>query len=217
MQERGLEQTVKEGSILSPPAEIWGIPKPDLSSLHPFCPEEKDVYRALEIVRPEDVKVILLGQDPYPQQGVGTGLAFANKTGTRVLSPSLDIIRQELLRSNLGDITSCCDLEHLPGQGVLLLNSALTVKENEPGSHQKFWKDFLRQVLKACDKQGTVFAMLGKTASSFSGCVKLGYCLKVSHPQADNYGNRFSFRGSNLFEDINLLLQHSKQTPINWA
>lgn len=59
--------------------------------------------------------------------------------------------------------------------------------------------------------------MMGKMAASYSGCVKEGYCIKTAHPQADNYGNRWAFRGSNVFTTIDDLLESTGQTKVNWT
>lgn len=215
---------MRTGSTNQPPAVAylihpdWQLTFPDLTQLStPFWPLQENIYRPLQLA-PGQVQVVLVGQDPYPQPGIATGIPFANKKGTRGFSPSLDIINQELEQSGFPSLTSeNCDLEHWLHQGVLSINSAWTVKENVSGSHVTFWKSFTRDVLKQVDKPGLIVCLLGKQASSFSGAIKQGMCIKYPHPVADSYGNRYSFRGSDIFLTINQLLVNQHKPIITWA
>lgn len=123
----------------------WALGKLKTANIS-FEPDIKDVFRAFRSTTLSDCKVIIVGQDPYPQHKVATGLAFANRYPYEPkLSPSLEVIRDSVL--------SLADKEELPifdpsleswaAQGILLLNSALTVKTDQPGSHSEAWKPFL--------------------------------------------------------------------------
>ena len=126
-------------------------------------PPEKDVYKALELTSPEDVKVVILGQDPYHDDGQAYGLAFDVPEGVKE-PPSLRNIKKEFrndLKREPGSLKSWA--EH----GVLLLNAVLTVEAHTPGSHSKLgWELFTDSVIKAVSerKTGCVFILWGAYA-----------------------------------------------------
>ena len=99
------------------------------------CPHYIDVFKAFKLCDYNNLSVVMLGMDPYPQKDVATGLAFANKD--KVESPSLKVI-QDTLGYNINPT-----LESWARQGVLLLNSALTVEMNKVGSHIMMWRPFI--------------------------------------------------------------------------
>lgn len=142
----------------------------------PIEPSPDKVFRCFERLQPNDVKVVILGQDPYPD-GKATGLAFANDVSPdapELMSPSLKVIRDSVLSltdsKNL--LTFDPTLESWEKQGVLLLNSALTVRAGEPGSHAAAWKPFIERLLVAFSAQSKAcFLLFGKQAWSFKSCV----------------------------------------------
>lgn len=105
---------------------------------------ESDALKAFRLCNPDRLRCVILGQDPYPQKGVATGIAFANRKDVARLSPSLKIIKNSVCcgvkpaKSCIFDYT----LESWERQGILLLNSALTVETMKPGSHAEIWKKF---------------------------------------------------------------------------
>ena len=132
----------------------------------PIEPDPARVFHALRTVQPKDVKAVILGQDPY-FDGSATGLAFANAADRKVLSPSLKVIKDSVLslvdskESPIFDST----LESWAEQGILLLNSALTVRRGEPGSHMKAWRPFIERLLVAISAQtNACFLLFGKIA-----------------------------------------------------
>lgn len=139
----------------------------------PIEPSPEKVFRCFKRTKAEDLKVVILGQDPY-FDGSATGLAFANAADRKVLSPSLKVIKDSVLslvdskESPIFDST----LESWAEQGILLLNSALTVRRGEPGSHMKAWKPFIERLLVAISgKTNACFLLFGKTAWSFKDCI----------------------------------------------
>ena len=139
----------------------------------PIEPSPEKVFSCFKHTKAENLKVVILGQDPY-FDGSATGLAFANTASRKVLSPSLKVIKDSVLslvdskESPIFDST----LESWAKQGILLLNSALTVRRGEPGSHMKAWRPFIERLLVAISgKTNACFLLFGKTAWSFKDCI----------------------------------------------
>jgi uracil-DNA glycosylase len=173
-----------------------------------YTPHASEMFKAFRMPVNE-IKLIILGQDPYPQKGVATGLAFGVSKFDN-LSPSLEIMLEELLDTiedfNEFSFFANIDLEYLERQGVLLLNSALTTKIGRPGTH-KVWYPVIQDILLKVPP--TLVVKLGKEAQQFK---TNGTSLEFPHPAADTYGNRRLFRGSNIFNIINSHLIN----PIIW-
>lgn len=173
-----------------------------------YTPHASQMFKAFRMPV-NDLKVIILGQDPYPQRGVATGLAFADRVDEDI-SSSLHIIIEELIESVEGFnefiMYDNVNLEYLEKQGVLLLNSALTTKINRPGTH-RVWYPVIQDILLKSPSVLTV--RLGKEAQKFK---TPGKYLDFPHPAADTYGNRRLFRGSGIFNIINKSLKN----PIIW-
>ena len=112
-------------------------------------PDYSDIFKAFTLCSEHDCKVIFLGQDPYPQKGVATGVLFGNRKDTKELSPSLEIIREACINYEVPhrpirfDVT----LESWAKQGILMLNSALTCEMNRVGSHTMVWRPFISKLL----------------------------------------------------------------------
>lgn len=152
-------------------------------------PAQDDIFRALELVSPEKVKVVIVGQDPYFNPGQANGLAFSVNEGV-AFPPSLKNIFKEL-NSDLGvAVPSSGDLSSWAEQGVLLLNTVLTVEEGKPNSHSKRgWQKFVFEVFKACSElpQPIVFMLWGGQARAFTKDLSLSdrpdkLVLCSSHP-----------------------------------
>lgn len=142
----------------------------------PIEPSPGRVFSCFKHTNAEDLKVVILGQDPY-FDGSATGLAFANdftKTGIKKISPSLNVIMQSVISLSDNPKSAIFDptLESWSEQGILLLNSALTVRRREPGSHMKAWKPFIERLLVAISgKTNACFLLFGKTAWAFKDCI----------------------------------------------
>ena len=133
----------------------------------PVYPLKENVFKAFELTSPEEVKVVLLGQDPYHTPGQAQGLAFSlpNDAPTQ---PSMRNILKEL-NSDLGESRNSQDLTSWGEQGVLLLNASLTVKEGQPNSMAKEWEVVTKWFIEAIDNlpQPIVFILWGKKCSIF--------------------------------------------------
>ncbi len=175
------------------------------------------IFNAFKRTPFKDVKVVILGQDPYHRVGQAMGLSFSVPVGVRV-PPSLKNIYKELQRDvdfeipNHGDLTSWAD------QGVFLLNAFLTVEQGRAASHQKIgWAKFTDAVIKKLsdDREGIVFLLWGRFAQAKAELIdeKKHYVLTAFHP-SPLAGNRF--QGCGHFSKTNELLSKQGRKPINW-
>lgn len=138
-----------------------------------IIPAQKDVFKAFNMVDPTNLKVVIVGMDPYPTlDGAATGYAFANPVTKPTLSPSLRLIRnrieQDLYNGLLLDFDPT--LSHWAEQGVLAINAAFTVLAKKPGSHQELWKPFTTALLRDLNSafEGLYFCFWGKVAQEFA-------------------------------------------------
>lgn len=182
-------------------------------------PPGKLILNAFDKCPFEDTKVVILGQDPYHGVNQANGLSFSVNDGV-ASPPSLQNIFKEI-RDDLGiPVPKSGNLERWANQGVLLLNSTLTVRASEAGSHQKKgWETFTDAVIKCISeqKQDVVFLLWGKYAQD-KGAVIDGtkhLILKAKHPSpmAANYGGWF---GTKHFSQTNDYLISKGLKPIEW-
>lgn len=181
----------------------------------PVCPAREKVFAALELTAPEDVKVVILGQDPYHTPGQAQGLAFSLLDGGKS-QPSVRNILKEL-EDNLGKARASQDFTSWAKQGVLLLNTALTVKEGNPGSMMKLWAPFTEALIKGVSDlpQPIVFVLWGNHAQRYSQLIDdKKYILSSPHPSP--FSARKGFFGSNPFSKVNALLEENNLKPIDW-
>lgn len=186
-----------------------------LQTIYPInnyiCPSYVDIFKAFIKCPYKDLRVIILGQDPYPQRGVATGIAFANSNNTPEdkISPSLKILKESLIGEEFPHNLSIFanDLEWLEEQGVLLLNAALTCKVNTPNSHSLIWRPFISKLIKnLCTyNTGLIFVLLGSQAQSFEADINSNqHIIKAYHP-AYYYRNNIKMP-SNIWQAVNNIL-----------
>lgn len=181
-----------------------------------YYPEKSNIFRTFKVAV-EDIKVVIVGQDPYPQ-GIATGLAFGIENGET--PNSLDVIMTELVNYS-GDIMIDMhfdrSLESWLKQGVLLLNSSLTVQAFKPGSHHDLWKNFMTNVFKFLNinTEKVVFVFMGKVAQYYKQYINtpIHYILETPHPRADSFSKTNKFVGSKVFEEIDSFVKQ----PIIWV
>lgn len=181
-------------------------------------PQGKDMFAAFNYTPFDEVKVVIIGQDPYHGPGQANGLCFS--VGSSVPSPpSLKNIFKEL-NTDLGiPLPNTGSLEPWAKQGVLLLNATLTVRANTPGSHQKKgWETFTDAVIKTIsdNKKGVIFLLWGNFAQSKAALIDANkhFVLKAAHPSPLARG---AFFGCKHFSTTNKLLIHQGIQPIDWA
>ena len=177
------------------------------------------IFRAFNLTPFDKVKVVILGQDPYHGQGEANGLCFAVSKGVRI-PPSLQNIRKEI-KSDLGRESKVVDgsLEEWAKQGVLLLNSTLTVEANKAGSHQKKgWEQFTDAVVKVLNdkKVGLVFILWGKYAKDKGKNIDQSKHLVISSAHPSPFAAYSGFFGSRPFSKCNEYLKTSGMDEIAW-
>jgi len=186
-----------------------------------YYPEASKVFRAFKITNKNNTKIIFLGQDPYPQKNMATGLAFANPSYIPEdnLSPSLQILKEAAINYTIPHSTIQFDqtLETWATQGILLLNSSLTVKPYTPGSHSLYWRSFISHFLEKFSKSnpGIIYVLFGKTAQSFKTFINNAYIVyEVEHPAA--LARQHKKLPSQLFYDIASSIKTLYNEELKW-
>lgn len=185
---------------------------------HTVYPEHKNILRALELTPLDKVKVVILGQDPYHEPQQAHGLAFSVQDGVLV-PPSLKNIYEEINAEYGCGIPNTGNLTPWARQGVLLLNTVLTVREHEANSHAGHgWERFTDAVLKELDKQDhpIVFMLWGGPAQKKAKLIinPIHLVLKTSHPSPLSVYR--GFRGCGHFKMCNEFLVKNGMVPIDW-
>lgn len=181
-------------------------------------PPGKLIFNAFEQCSFDNLKVVILGQDPYHGDGQANGLCFSVNPGVRK-PPSLVNIFKEI-KADIGtDIPESGDLERWAKQGVLLLNATLTVRANQAGSHQnKGWEIFTDAVIKQISdkKSGIVFLLWGAYAQKKGDIINKNkhYVLQSAHPSP--FAAHRGFFGNRHFSKTNKFLVENSKTPIKW-
>ena len=182
-------------------------------------PEEKNVFTALELTPFESVKVVILGQDPYHGFGQAHGLSFSVQKEIP-LPPSLKNIYKELQEDIGGELPTEGDLSHWAKQGVLLLNTVLTVEEGNANSHKgKGWERLTNRLIESLNelKHPVIFILWGKPAQDKEKLIinPNHVILKAPHPSPLSAYR--GFFGSKPFSRVNGILIQQGQTPIRWT
>ncbi len=182
-------------------------------------PEGKNIFRAFELCPFEEVKVVIIGQDPYHGKNQANGLCFSVNEGIAI-PPSLQNIHKEMVSDLKVEAPKTGNLDNWARQGVLLLNATLTVRANQAGSHQKKgWETFTDAVIKAVSekKEHIVFLLWGKYAQEKISLIDTSkhYILQAPHPSP--FSADRGFFGSKPFSKTNEYLSSIKETPIHWS
>ncbi|WP_415895084.1 uracil-DNA glycosylase [Neptuniibacter sp. PT34_22] len=181
-------------------------------------PHSDNWFHALDTTPLDDVKVVILGQDPYHQPGQAHGLCFSVMPGVKV-PPSLVNIYKEL-ESDLGlPRPDHGYLESWAQQGVLLLNSVLTVEESSAGAHQgKGWETFTDQIIQAVNQHcdNVVFLLWGSYAQKKGACIDQTRHLVLKAPHPSPLSAHRGFLGCQHFSQTNQYLQQQGKAPIDW-
>ena len=181
-------------------------------------PHPKNIFSAFDFCPFEDVKVVILGQDPYHGPGQANGLCFSVSDGVRV-PPSLMNIYKEL-HADLGVVApESGNLEHWAKQGVLLLNATLTVEARKAGSHQrKGWEEFTDAVIKRIsdEKEHVVFVLWGRYAQEKGQVIDRDKHLVLESPHPSPFSADRGFFGSKPFSQANDYLLWNEKEAIEW-
>ena len=178
-----------------------------------YIPAAIDIFAALKL-SPSDVRVIIVGQDPYPNPEHAMGLAFSVRESVSTLPASLKNIFTEL-ESDLGIKPSNGDLSRWASQGVLLLNRALTVKPGEPASHSKIgWYELTETIISNVAKSGAIGVLWGNDAQTLAKYFSKDDLFTAPHPSPLSVYR--GFYGSKPFSKVNNRLIEKGLTPIKW-
>ena len=195
--EARLEEEIKLGKIIFPKREI--------------------IFRSLQLVQPDEVKVVILGQDPYHNFNQADGLAFS-VSNFQSLPPSLINIFIEIENDLNIKIEKKGDLENIAKQGVLLLNSILTVEKNNPGSHKNIgWEKLTDIIISSLSLIGNiVFILWGNFAKKKSNLIDNNINLVINSSHPSPFSAHKGFFGSKPFSKCNDYLISKGKEPIKW-
>jgi uracil-DNA glycosylase len=198
--------------------EVYYILQEEIQKGKQIYPNFKDIFKTFYETSLEDVKVVIMGQEPYHNPGLANGLAFSVNKGVEI-PPTLMNIYYELRNEIHGfSIPNHGDLTTWAKQGVLLLNCSLTVEKGRKITHEVVWRGLIRRIIKECSsKGGVIFVLWGKEAFNFDRYIdtSVNTILKSSHPSpysADKGPEKERFFGCGHFKMINELLD----IPIDW-
>jgi uracil-DNA glycosylase len=186
-----------------------------------FTPPLKDVFKAFEECPEKDLKIVFIGQDPYPQLGVADGMAFSCGV-TMKPQPSLRNMFEAIEETVYQGFPTYQDpnLTRWANQGVLLLNTALTCQVDKIGSHYNIWNEFVMYVFDMLNftNSGLIFVLLGAKAQELESIIGPNhYILKASHPASAAY-TKTTWDCKNIFLRANEIIEanNGKTHTINW-
>ncbi|WP_312825647.1 uracil-DNA glycosylase [Epilithonimonas sp.] len=196
---------------------LWKKVKVEFNSTKCF-PPKNEIFRALELTEFDEVEVVIIGQDPYHNDGQANGLCFSVSESVTA-PPSLKNIFTEL-KDDLGIERNNKDLQDWAKQGVLLLNATLTVRAHEPNSHKSLgWETFTDYVIQQISdrKKNVVFVLWGAFAQKKSALIDQNkhFIIQSAHPSP--FSVYRGFYGSKPFSKINQYLKDKGKEEIVWG
>ena len=195
---------------------LWEKVKEEYQTTKCFPPKNQ-IFRAIELTPFDEVKVVIIGQDPYHNDNQANGLCFSVSDKVKA-PPSLKNIFKEL-EDDLGIKKTSNELEMWAKQGVLLLNATLTVRAHEANSHKDLgWGQFTDFIIKEISdkKENVVFVLWGAFAQKKAGLIDASkhFIIQSAHPSP--FSVHKGFFGSRPFSKINQFLKEKGKEPINW-
>ena len=185
-----------------------------------FTPTLKQIFRAFEECPYNELQIVIVGQDPYPQVGVADGIAFSCSNTNR-LQPSLRYILDEVNKTvyNGEKVSNDLDLKRWSNQGVLLLNTALTTEVSKIGAHYDIWKPFTAYLLDWLNNYnpGLIYVYMGKKAEEWSVLTNdnTTYKFTVKHPASAAYSGS-KWDSDNIFMRTRAIVKKMSCKTINW-
>lgn len=177
-----------------------------LDSLQDYSPAKENVFKVFESA-PSEVKVVIVGQDPYPTAGDATGLAFSVRRCEKLPKSLQNLFRE--LQSDLGITRTDGDLSDWQAQGVFLINRVLTVPSGQANGHKNIgWEDFTEIIIRYLGERGAVGFLMGKSAEEMAKY----FSKKVITAHPSPLSAYRGFFGSKPFSSVNSLLAN----PIKW-
>jgi len=183
-------------------------------------PKDQEIFNALNSTTFENIKVVIIGQDPYHGEGRAHGLCFSVPKGIKKIPPSLRNIYKEIKAECGIEMPPHGDLTGWAAQGVLLLNATLTVRKGRAGSHQrKGWEKFTDAIIRAVNRkrEHVVFLLWGRCAGEKSALIddKKHLVLETSHPAP--FSAHLGFHGCDHFKKTNEYLKKHGLKPVDWG
>ena len=211
--EKELQKISLELNIYSPLERVYT----DISRGHSIYPDVVDIFNAFHLCSYDKTKVVIFGQDPYHQKGVANGLAFSVNEGHKI-PPSLKNIYKEIN----DDIGTCFynsgNLDEWAKQGVLLLNTSLSVLDSLPGSHADIgWNLLVDSIIKILNnKKDIIFLLWGNSSAKKEKLIntEVNYVFKSAHPSP--LSSYRGFFGCKHFSKTNNILLKMNKSPIKW-
>jgi len=185
---------------------------------HKVFPKGKNIFSAFDHCPFNELKVVIIGQDPYHGENQANGLCFSVHDKVKA-PPSLVNIFKEIHTDLEKDIPTSGNLERWADQGVLLLNATLTVKAHSPGSHQnKGWEQFTDAVIKIIseEKEGVVFLLWGAYAQRKGEVIDASKHKLLSSAHPSPFAAHRGFFGNKHFSQTNAYLEKTGASPIDW-
>lgn len=187
-----------------------------------FTPPLRQVFRAFQLCPLEELKMVIVGQDPYPQLGVADGIAFSCGN-TMKLEASLRYIHKAVIdtvyQGKLDIKELSPDLSCWANQGVLLMNTSLTTEIGKIGKHLNLWKGFTAYVIDMlnCQEKRLVWVFLGKKAQEYSDLVNDRHVkIFASHPASAAYQGERTWDCNDIFNKANEKLVELQYPPVKW-
>ncbi len=181
-------------------------------------PKYEDIFRSLKITSYGNTRVVIIGQDPYHGENEATGLSFSVANGIKIPPSLLNIYKE--LNSDLGiKIPNHGDLTSWAKEGVLLLNSVLTVKKDVPNSHKNLgWEIFTDYIIKVLNEKESpiVFILWGNYAKSKKKLINTTKHLVIESSHPSPFSANYGFFGSKPFSKTNKFLKKNNLQEINW-
>lgn len=190
-----------------------------LSEQTDVCPNKKDVFKAFKLCPLCDCIAVMIGMDPYSQKGAATGVLFGNSKETKVLSPSLQVIKEAVINYEKPHGPNAFDktLESWSKQGILMLNSSLTCQTNHTGSHFNIWKEFTSKLIHNLSQynSGLLYVLFGRQACLFKDCITSCFdIIETNHPAY--YARRHEKMPYDVFTRINNSLYRQYGTRVQF-
>ncbi|MFV0246852.1 MAG: uracil-DNA glycosylase [Mycoplasmatales bacterium] len=183
---------------------------------HSIFPPYEDIFNAFKYSSYEDTKLVIFGQDPYPTKGVANGLSFSVNSDCKIPASLRNIYKE--LQSDLGIKKKDGNLENIARQGVLLLNTTLTVREGIPNSHKSLgWSTFIDSIIEQLNNkdQKVIFLLLGNESQKLSKKISNHHIIiNCTHPSSLSAYR--GFLGSNIFTKINSTLNEIGYSEIDF-
>lgn len=206
----------EKSAVVDPIELVKNIYEGYYGNKKPIYPEKEKVFSALDLVAPEGVKVVIVGQDPYHTPGQAQGLAFS-LPDTAKTQPSMRNILKELY-DDIGIERTSQDLTNWTTQGVLLLNRSLTVEEGEPNSMADLWTPVTNRLIEVISElqQPIIFVLWGKSAQQLIPMID-GRKKIITSPHPSPFSASRGFFGSKPFSRVNEYLDENNQQMIDWS